>query len=151
MHSRQISDSPRSVVGFSKAHERKREAAESEFEDGEFKPIEGIKDYLKADLKKYTEPFVYKRLNKTNNNRLCFAKTFSDGNKIILIYSVVGDFGNIKNGSITNFEKRKLNDIITKIESGDVRYISPTLKTRLQTTASTSNTPLVAVGTLLMV
>ena len=57
----------------------------------------------------------------------------------------------IKNGSITNFEKRKLNDIITKIESGDVRYISPTLKTRLQTTASTSNTPLVAVGTLLMV
>ncbi|MBQ5404988.1 MAG: hypothetical protein IIU11_11575 [Bacteroidales bacterium] len=90
-----------------------------------FKPIEGIKDYLKADLKKYTEPFVYKRLNKPNNNRLCFAKTFSDGNKIILIYSVVGDFGNIKNGSITNFEKRKLNDIITKIESGDVRYIHP--------------------------
>ena len=90
-----------------------------------FKPIEGIKDYLKADLKKYAEPFVYKRLNKTNNNRLCFAKTFSDGNKIILIYSVVGDFGNIKNGSITNFEKRKLNDIITKIESGDVRYIHP--------------------------
>lgn len=207
-------DDNTALLDFQKRMNESGEAQESEFEDGEFRPIEGIKDYLKADLKEYAEPFVYKRLNKTNilddfgkgepfefkqdikiykvntpigvvylttnqwdklttkerekyfglikptltrplyilkedNNRLCFAKTFSDGNKIILFYSVVGDFGNIKNGSITNFEKRKLNDIITKIESGDVRYISPTLKTRLQTTASTSNTPLVAVGTLL--
>lgn len=61
-------DDNTALLDFQKRMNESGEAQEAEFEDGEFKPIEGIKDYLKADLKKYAEPFINKRLNKTNIN-----------------------------------------------------------------------------------
>lgn len=88
-------------------------------------------------------------LQDTIKDRLIFVKTFKQGNKVILFYSVVGDFGNVKNGSITNFNKESYKDIIEKIESGNVRYIAPELRHDSSSTAPAKNIPLVAVGSLL--
>lgn len=88
-------------------------------------------------------------LQDTIKDRLIFVKTFKQGNKVILFYSVVGDFGNVKNGSIPNFNKESYKDIIEKIESGNVRYIAPELRHDSSSTAPAKNIPLVAVGSLL--
>lgn len=88
-------------------------------------------------------------LQDTIKGRLIFVKTFKQGNKVILFYSVVGNFGNVKNGSITNFNKESYKDIIEKIESGNVRYIAPELRHDSSSTAPAKNIPLVAVGSLL--
>ena len=88
------------------------------------------------------------------NKNLVFVKTFKKDNETVLFYSVVGDFGNVKNGVKSNYpidknEENRFNNIIKEIKRGSVRYMAPQLVCPGHSTTTARHTPLKVVGSLI--